>query len=60
MEGRRSPSKRGRLWCCAMNPEPVATYRLQLRPGFGFEDAAAIASYLRDLGVSHLHPSPYL
>jgi (1->4)-alpha-D-glucan 1-alpha-D-glucosylmutase len=38
----------------------VATYRVQLHPGFGFEDAAAIAGYLSELGVSHLYASPYL
>ncbi len=39
---------------------PRATYRLQLHAGFGFDDAAAIAGYLRDLGVSHVYCSPYL
>lgn len=39
---------------------PRATYRLQLRPGFGFEDAAAIVDYLDGLGVSHLYASPSL
>jgi (1->4)-alpha-D-glucan 1-alpha-D-glucosylmutase len=38
----------------------VATYRVQLHPGFGFDDAAGIAGYLSDLGVSHLYASPYL
>jgi len=38
----------------------LATYRVQLRPGFGFEEAAAIAPYLAELGVSHLYSSPYL
>jgi (1->4)-alpha-D-glucan 1-alpha-D-glucosylmutase len=38
----------------------LATYRLQLRPDFGFDEAAAIADYLADLGVSHLYTSPYL
>ena len=37
-----------------------STYRIQLHPGFGFDDAAAIADYLRDLGVSHFYASPYL
>ena len=37
-----------------------ATYRVQLHSGFTFDDAAAIAGYLRDLGVSHLYCSPYL
>ena len=39
---------------------PRATYRLQLQPGFGFDDAAAIADYLAALGVSHVYSSPYL
>ncbi|HWC14730.1 MAG TPA: malto-oligosyltrehalose synthase [Actinomycetota bacterium] len=37
-----------------------ATYRLQLHPGFGFEDAARIAPYLASLGVTHLYLSPIL
>jgi (1->4)-alpha-D-glucan 1-alpha-D-glucosylmutase len=41
-------------------PTPLATYRLQLHAGFGFDAAAAIAPYLRDLGVSHVYCSPYL
>ncbi len=43
-----------------MKPEPSATYRLQLRPGFGFDQAAALAPYLAELGVTHLYASPYL
>jgi len=39
---------------------PRATYRVQLRPGFGFDEAAALADYLADLGVTHLYSSPYL
>jgi (1->4)-alpha-D-glucan 1-alpha-D-glucosylmutase len=39
---------------------PRATYRLQLRAEFGFDDAAALADYLAALGVSHLYASPYL
>ena len=38
----------------------TATYRVQLHKGFTFDDAAAIAGYLKDLGVSHLYCSPYL
>ena len=38
----------------------LATYRLQLGPGFGFDDAAALAPYLAELGVSHVYLSPYL
>ena len=39
---------------------PAATYRVQLHPGFGFADAAAVVPYLARLGVSHLYCSPYL
>ncbi|MBN2192316.1 MAG: malto-oligosyltrehalose synthase [Polyangiaceae bacterium] len=39
---------------------PNATYRLQLRPGFGFDHAAALCDFLADLGVSHAYFSPYL
>ena len=39
---------------------PLSTYRVQLRAEFGFDDAAAIAGYLSDLGISHLYSSPYL
>ena len=37
---------------------PRATYRLQLRAGFGFNEAGAIAPYLAQLGVSHVYLSP--
>ncbi len=37
-----------------------ATYRIQLHPGFGFDDAAAVVPYLAALGISHLYCSPYL
>ncbi len=37
---------------------PRATYRLQVREGFGFNEAAAIAPYLGRLGVSHVYLSP--
>ena len=39
---------------------PLSTYRVQLRPEFGFAEAAAIADYLADLGITHLYSSPYL
>ena len=39
---------------------PLSTYRVQLTPGFGFDEAAAAAGYLADLGVSHLYASPVL
>ena len=43
-----------------MSRIPVGTYRLQLHADFGFDAAAAIADYLRDLGISHVYSSPYL
>jgi (1->4)-alpha-D-glucan 1-alpha-D-glucosylmutase len=39
---------------------PRATYRLQLTPSFGFDQAAAIVPYLKALGISHLYASPFL
>ena len=36
------------------------TYRLQLRPEFGFREAKALVPYLQRLGVSHLYLSPVL
>lgn len=41
-----------------MRPRVRATYRVQLTPAFGFDDAAAVVNYLADLGVSHLYTSP--
>ncbi len=41
-------------------PVPLSTYRVQMRAEFGFDDAARVADYLRDLGVTHLYSSPYL
>ena len=38
----------------------TGTYRLQIRPEFGFTDAAAQVDYLRDLGISHIYLSPIL
>ena len=35
-----------------------ATYRLQLGPGLGFEQAAGLVPYLHGLGISHLYLSP--
>ena len=43
-----------------MEPTITATYRVQLRPDFGFQAATDILAYLADLGVSHLYTSPYL
>src|ERR1700689_3067699 len=39
---------------------PASAYRLQLHSGFGFRAAAAQASYLADLGISHAYLSPIL
>src|SRR3954464_12865979 len=41
-------------------PAPLSTYRVQMHAGFGFDKAASIADYLRELGVTHLYSSPYL
>jgi (1->4)-alpha-D-glucan 1-alpha-D-glucosylmutase len=40
--------------------DPRATYRVQLREEFDFDDAAAIVPYLEELGISHLYCSPYM
>jgi (1->4)-alpha-D-glucan 1-alpha-D-glucosylmutase len=37
---------------------PHATYRLQLRAGFDFDEVAEIVGYLADLGISHVYLSP--
>lgn len=39
---------------------PSATYRLQLIPTFGFDDAAAAVPYLKALGITHVYASPFL
>lgn len=39
---------------------PVSTYRLQLQPAFGFDDARAALDYLEDLGITDLYLSPIL
>lgn len=39
---------------------PTSTYRLQLHKGFPFDEAASIAEYLHELGISHVYCSPYL
>jgi (1->4)-alpha-D-glucan 1-alpha-D-glucosylmutase len=41
-------------------PLPLSTYRLQLNRDFGFAQAAELADYLADLGVSHVYLSPIL
>ena len=37
---------------------PIATYRVQLTPDFGFADTVGILDHLVALGVSHLYLSP--
>jgi (1->4)-alpha-D-glucan 1-alpha-D-glucosylmutase len=39
---------------------PAATYRLQVHAGFRLGDAAEVARYLADLGVTHAYSSPLL
>jgi (1->4)-alpha-D-glucan 1-alpha-D-glucosylmutase len=48
----------GRVAAGAAMSIPRATYRLQLRREFGFDQAAAIVPYLARLGISHLYLSP--
>ncbi len=37
---------------------PLATYRLQFNPEFGFQNAREILSYLDELGISDIYASP--
>jgi (1->4)-alpha-D-glucan 1-alpha-D-glucosylmutase len=39
---------------------PAGTYRLQVTAEFTLDDAAAVAGYLADLGVTHAYSSPLL
>jgi (1->4)-alpha-D-glucan 1-alpha-D-glucosylmutase len=39
---------------------PTSTYRVQVRPGFGFDEVAGIADHLAALGVTHVYLSPLL
>ena len=48
------------LQACAARRRPFATYRLQFHSHFTFRDAARLAPYLRDLGISHVYASPFL
>ena len=41
-----------------LDPPPIATYRIQLTPSFGFVDTIGILDHLVALGVSHLYLSP--
>jgi (1->4)-alpha-D-glucan 1-alpha-D-glucosylmutase len=38
---------------------PVSTYRLQLRPGFGFTNARDVVAYLAQLGITDCYSSPH-
>ncbi len=38
---------------------PLSTYRLQLRKEFGFDDAARVVPYLKELGITHVYTSPF-
>jgi (1->4)-alpha-D-glucan 1-alpha-D-glucosylmutase len=53
-EGRSVRPQRARL----ASVPPRSTYRLQLNSRFTFDDAAAIAPYLNELGISHVYTSP--
>lgn len=37
---------------------PIATYRLQLTPAFGFKEAQEVVAYLSELGISDVYASP--
>ncbi len=39
---------------------PLASYRVQFHPGFGFDDVAKLTGYLSELGITHVYCSPYL
>ncbi|CDN11075.1 MAG: malto-oligosyltrehalose synthase [Richelia sp.] len=39
---------------------PIATYRIQFNPNFGFDEARAITAYLADMEISHIYASPIL
>jgi (1->4)-alpha-D-glucan 1-alpha-D-glucosylmutase len=42
------------------SPRPTSTYRLQIRPAFTLDDAAALSDYLTGLGVDWVYLSPIL
>jgi (1->4)-alpha-D-glucan 1-alpha-D-glucosylmutase len=39
-------------------PAPSATYRLQFRPGFGFNEARRLVPFLERLGITAIYASP--
>src|SRR3569623_14907 len=51
---------RGRRRRVMPSASPLATYRLQLTKDFGFDDAARLVPYLKELGITHLYASPFL
>ena len=38
----------------------LSTYRLQLTSDFGFQAAADIVPYLKELGITHVYASPFM
>jgi (1->4)-alpha-D-glucan 1-alpha-D-glucosylmutase len=55
-----SPARQERNEQAQVPPAPSSTYRLQVRPGFGFDEVAAVSDHVRSLGVSHAYLSPIL
>ncbi|HYY69775.1 MAG TPA: alpha-amylase family glycosyl hydrolase, partial [Terriglobales bacterium] len=49
-----------RLAANKLATRPLATYRLQFRREFRFEDARQLVLYLHQLGISHCYASPIL
>ncbi|HEY6793415.1 MAG TPA: malto-oligosyltrehalose synthase [Kineosporiaceae bacterium] len=43
-----------------MTLAPTSTYRVQVRPEFGFDEVSGVVDHLRALGVSHVYLSPIL
>lgn len=43
-----------------VRPIPLATYRLQLTARFGFDEAAEVVPYLKELGITHVYASPFM
>ena len=41
-------------------PFPGPSYRLQLRPEFGFQEATQLLPYVAELGIATVYTSPYL
>ena len=42
----------------SLDPPPIASYRVQLTPTFGFADTVGLLDHLVALGISHLYLSP--